>query len=86
MLETGYIPEKLALDLAVQGMATKKPVIFLLLNAVGLLALVARTHVAGNGFTLFAGFSTFQDDVLSCHGFYKFNCFRKTAKNTAYLA
>jgi hypothetical protein len=24
--------------------------------------------------------------VLSCHGLYKFNCFRKTAKNTAYLA
>lgn len=78
--------QRLALDLAVQGVAAKKFVVLLLFNAIRLLALVTRTHVAGNWFTLFAGFGTFQDDVLSCHVAYKISCFRKTAKNTAYLA
>ena len=58
----------LAFDLAMQGVTTKKFVVFLFLNPVRLLALVARAHVTGYRFALFAGFRAFKDDVLSWHG------------------
>ncbi len=62
----------LAFDLAMQGVTTEKFVIFLLFNPVRLLALVARAHVTGYRFALFAGFRAFKDDVLSWHGFKNF--------------
>ena len=40
-------------------MAAKKLIVFLLLDAVGLLLLVAGGHVARNRFTLSAGFGAF---------------------------
>lgn len=58
----------LAFDLAMQGVTAKKFVVFLFLNPVRLLALVARAHVTGYRFALFAGFRAFKDDVLSWHG------------------
>lgn len=60
-------PMRLVLDLAVQGMATKKLVILLLLHAFGLFALVTGGHVAGNRFALSAGFGAFDDNVFSGH-------------------
>ena len=49
----------LALDLAVERMATKEFVVFLLFDAVRLLLFVTRGHVAGDGFTLSSGFGAF---------------------------
>ena len=49
----------LALDLTVECMATKEFVVFLLFDAIRLLLFVTRGHVAGNRFTLSAGFGAF---------------------------
>mgnify|MGYP003323788314 CR=1 FL=1 len=67
----------LTFDFAMQGVTTKKFIVFLLFNPVRLLALVARAHVAGYRFALFAGFRAFKDDVLSWHGFKIFVVIRK---------
>ncbi len=53
------MPSFLALDLTVECMTAKEFVVFLLFDAVRLLLFVTRGHVAGNRFTLSAGFGAF---------------------------
>jgi hypothetical protein len=52
----------------VEGVAPKVGIELLLLEATLLLLLVPAGHVAGDGLTLGAGFSAFQNDVFARHG------------------
>jgi len=52
------------LNLFVESVALEVRVVFLLLNALGHGLFVARGEVAGHGFTFFAGFRAFEDDLV----------------------
>ena len=60
-------------------MTAKKLIVFLLLNALWLLLLVACGHVAGHWLALALGFRALENDCFPCHkliflclGFWKF--------------
>lgn len=54
-----FSKKRLALDLAVKRVAAKEFIIFLLLDTIRLLLLVACGHIAGDWLSLSAGFSAF---------------------------
>lgn len=57
----------LALNLLMEGMATKRRVILLQLYLLLLNLLVTRGHVAGGAFTLLAGFRTLENNDIAGH-------------------